>query len=121
MQLPTEIVSLIFKFQEKYKYIARQNNVISTVRLHDAINDKYRNIKLNKERSVIPGNVPWMIYINFNYNMKKFYKLEIYSHFSLFYQKQLDNGQYTILQQYQCFSKYANMPFEKWEKGISWH
>ncbi len=45
MQLPTEIISLIFSFQNKYIYFVKPKTIICTLELKKVINCKYRNFK----------------------------------------------------------------------------
>jgi len=122
MQLPTEILSLIFRYIERYIYFAKQNKLICTLFLHHALNDKCINVELN-------GNNVHFLGINIFISVKKivneivtndrvqrYYKIEIYNTAKLISLLEIHPNKNVIIEQFKC--KKTIKPFEKWEKIV---
>ena len=116
MLIPTEIISFIFRHYEEYIYFAKQRNLICTCLLHNAIEDKYQNVNINR----VLKKVLLVIYIscnNVNNNKQGYYKMEIYKKISLFNTMSRNYNKNLIIDPFFCLTNDTNTPFEKWEKN----
>ena len=119
MQLPIEILSLIFRYNQRYIYFATQKKLLCTLLLQQALNDKYVNVKRNRNQDIFFFGITIIVLVKRVINeivtndQVRFYRIEIFNTCSFCCLFKLYPNKYVPIEEYKCIT---NKPFEKWEK-----